>query len=241
MAKKTNRTHILLVESETDRGFMEQVCKKANLETYPKFETAEEYETPEKIKIGKPKDFDKSAWNSKQGVLNLLRDFLPDLIDRTIQKLAIIIDADYDTTNGLGFQGVLNQIETKAKEFDFEIAEQSNVGIIFKHQDNESIEFGVWIMPNNQHNGELEDFVKSCIQTEQPEQCLFLHAQKTLKILPQIKFAATDIAKAEIATWLAWQEKPGHGLYYSLYANLLNEDYPDFKNIVQWLQRVFAQ
>lgn len=241
MAKKINHAHILLVESETDRGFMEQVCKKANLATYPKFQIAGENEEAEKIKIGKPKDFDQSAWNSKQGVLNLLKAFLPDLIDRAIQKLAIIVDADYNATNGLGFHGVLEQIKTNAKEFHFEIAKQSHEGIIFKHQDNEMIKFGVWIMPNNNDDGELEDFIKSCIkEDEKGETGLFHHAIQTVKNLPQQRFDSTDTTKAEIATWLAWQTIPGHGLYVSVKDSLLDENSLLFEHLSNWLKQIYS-
>jgi hypothetical protein len=224
---KPNSSHILLVEGEADRGFLEQVCKKLNL-------------NPE-IKIATPKDFqadyDNPLPNGKQNVLNLLNDLLPDLIDESpdIKRLAAIIDADYDIKNGLGFQKTLNRIKEIATDYDFNLLENNNNGLIFKNGD---LEFGLWIMPNNQQEGMLEDFIRTCITSDEQE--LFNKAAETIQTISAPKFDKTiHLTKAEIATWLAWQKTPGHGFYVSVKDNLLQTDHALFQELEKWLKHIF--
>ncbi len=234
ISKKVNHSHILLVESETDRGFLEQICK-LELNELPKIK-------PQEVKVCPPKDYqqDYEEWlyNRKQGVLNLLEDLLPELTnqDAATKKLAAIVDADYGNNKINGFEETLNQVKEKAAKFNFYLAENDNNGLIFKHQE-EDAKFGLWIMPNNQANGELEDFIKFCIQENE---ALFRHAVQIVENLPEKKFNPTDKTKAEVATWLAWQKPPGHGVYWTVYDGLLNTDYALFQELQNWLKQVFA-
>lgn len=230
VSKNINPSYVLLVEGEADRGFFEQVCKKLNL-------------NPE-IKIAPPRDFqadyDNPLPNGKQNVLNLLNDLLPDLIDESsdTKRLAAIVDADYDIKNGLGFQKTLNRIKEIAINYDFNLLENNNNGLVFKNGD---LEFGLWIMPNNQDEGMLEDFIKKCIKPDLKEQALFNKATDTIQTISEPKFDKTiHLTKAEIATWLAWQKTPGHGFYISVKDSLLKTDHPLFEELERWLKQIFV-
>ncbi len=72
------------------------------------------------------------------------------------------------------------------------------------------------------------------------EQTLLQHACQTVSSLPTIKFKSNHQSKAEVASWMAWQESPGQGLNGAVGGRLL-----DFKNglakqYVNWLQKVFS-
>lgn len=46
-------------------------------------------------------------------------------------------------------------------------------------------------------------------------------------------------SKAEVATWLAWQKKPGQGLYAACDDNLLNTQAQLYVELLAWLNLVF--
>ena len=219
-----NNANILLVEGESDRGFFEQVCKLLHLNIT--------------IKVAIPKDFQGNARNTKQGVLISLQRLLNDILDENAETklLAIVIDADYKNKHGLGFEATLNQVEKIAADYDFSLNQSKDNGLIFNHIDGNA-KFGLWIMPNNQDNGELEDFVKSCIKHD--EHTLFNHAVEIVEQLPEKRFDITDNSKAEIATWLAWQKKPSHGIYISLKDSLLDENNALFEQLKNWLNHIY--
>ncbi len=217
-------SRILLVEGETDRGFFEQVCKLV-LNPMPT------------IKVSVPKDYQGQIRNSKQGVFITLRQLLLGLMSEDSQpkRLAAIVDADYDITNGLGFQKTLEQVKTIAAEHDFDLSATHSNGFIFR---NGELAFGLWIMPNNKRDGMLEDFIKTCIKSD--EQVLFNHASQTIQAISEPKFDKTiHLTKAEIATWLAWQKTPGHGFYAAVKDDLLQTDHDLFQELQRWLKQIF--
>ena len=55
------------------------------------------------------------------------------------------------------------------------------------------------------------------------------------------KFSEHSRSKAEVATWLTWQKQPGLGLYSVVSKNLVNNEYPLFQELEQWLLHIFSQ
>jgi hypothetical protein len=69
---------------------------------------------------------------------------------------------------------------------------------------------------------------------------LFDHAALMVQTVPEPKkFKPHHYSKAEVATWLAWQKPPGHGLYYVVYDNLLDTNHALFEEMQQWLKKIF--
>lgn len=224
-----NSSHVLIVEAEGDRGFFEQVCKSLQL-------------NPD-IKVSRPKDYQIDYENilrdGKQGALKLLDNLLPELLDNEAptKRLAIIIDADYESEQGLGCQKTIEQVCERVKAFGFFPEQNQTFGLSFKHRDGVA-EFGLWVLPNNQKEGELEDFIKECIAND--EQLWFRHAVEVIDGVPNPKFGSNDRIKAQVNTWLAWQKPPGHGLYFSVRNNLLDTHHPLFKEMQDWLKQIFT-
>ena len=110
-------------------------------------------------------------------------------------------------------------------------------GVLFQHDDGLA-DFGLWVMPNNRDEGMLEDWIKHCIHPDEND--LFAHAGTVVDTLPQTKFKPIHISKAEVATWLAWQKKPGHGLYHSVEENLIDTNSVLFKELSDWLNHIYG-
>ncbi|GEM_PF-304762 len=250
MAKMANSERLLLVEGESDKNFFEKFCKLLALDTLvkvaPPEEAMEEYNT-EQVELQQVADDKKvsKGYNNKEGVFNLLPIELPQLLDENcqLQRLAVIVDADDEDAGGLGCRRTIERVERIVQPFGFLLAPNSKNnlgGLRFKHADGIGIaDFGLWVMPNNQDKGMLEDWIKHCVS--QKEQTLFQYATGVVSALPQPKFKPIHRTKAEVATWLAWQDSPGHGLYRALWEKdiLIDQDNKWYKGLVGWLQDIY--
>lgn len=68
---------------------------------------------------------------------------------------------------------------------------------------------GVWLMPDNQSPGQLEDFVSKMIPGDDPAWSL---AQKYIANIPpdHRRFTSAKTSRAELHAWLASRKQPGH-------------------------------
>jgi len=218
----TNSKKILLVEGESDKNFFEEICKKLNLDTT--------------VQVAPPKDLG-GNYNTKGGVLNHLEILLPQLDDGQITNLAAIVDADY-IEHGGGNQKTVERVSEILNPLGFSI--NANIpaqeGLYFEHPDGLP-DFGLWVMPDNNLDGMLEDWIGKCIKNEEKD--LFEHAISAVTSLDAPKFKPHLQTKAEIATWLAWQKTPGRGLSSTIKDSLLDEDHNNFQQLCLWLKHIF--
>jgi len=156
----------------------------------------------------------------------LLKGFKDD--PRNRHRLGIVIDADYTNHNG-GFAARWKEFTANLCEADKDYIispppDQAYTGSIFQH-DCGHPPVGLWIMPNHNANhkegdGMLEDFIKQAVYQGQQQE-LLERATDCVDQLPKTLKLFSDFhqTKAEVYTWLAWQEQPGPSL-----ANLFPED-----------------
>ena len=229
MRKNINHANILIVEGEGDRSCLEQLCHTLKI-------------SPDIVLPATPKDLLDDGYDSKQGVYIALEDRL-DLLkqaDSPLKRLAIIVDAD-QAKDGQSFHTTFDTITQRLKAFDYHFDSQASndsSGLIFSHSDLGFNPIGVWIMPNNSADGAIESWISECID---PVKCdLFPHAQTVVNGLSTSfnrTFTGNKKAKADVATWLAWQRSPSIGLYAAV--PLLNTQSTHYQNLVTWLNYVF--
>lgn len=101
------------------------------------------------------------------------------------------------------------------------------------------IRLGIWIMPDNQSHGMLEDFLAHLV----PEGGLPLweHAQEATQRAEELSapFKAVHSAKAQIHTWLSWQEPPGMPFGIALKAKCLDATRPSARPFVEWFIELY--
>ncbi len=211
----------LLVEGESDRRFFTEICKTLGLS--------------EIVTVVSPKDAG-GPKNSKEGVFNILPPLLDQLPDARITRLAVVVDAD-SAANGSGYKHVIDKVENIVKPHGFTLASDPVGGVLFQHDDGLA-DFGLWVMPNNGDEGMLEDWIKSCVHPDENQ--LFAHAKTVVDTLPQKKFKSIHISKAEVATWLAWQKQPGHGLYRAVEDQLIDTNSALFLELNVWLTHIYS-
>lgn len=222
--------NILIVEGEADRGFFTEVCKKAELNVGVK-----------DITVGTAKDFG-ARRNSKQAVFNLLSDSILcqlDDADAAIERAAIVVDADTAADGGLGFASTLQRVSGLLVSKGYSEAEAlPSGGYQFQHPDGLK-PFGLWIMPDNRSEGMLENWISQCVSAGQQE--LFNHATTTVTALQNPLFNEIHRTKADVATWLAWQKKPGEDLYTCITNELLDNNAALYTGLVTWLRVIFPE
>lgn len=96
---------------------------------------------------------------------------------------------------------------------------------------------GIWIMPDNQLPGMLEDFVIKLIPKKDP---LWDRAQQAVADIPTELRKFNAIQKAEIHTWLAWQKYPGIPMGEAIKRHYLSANVAEAQPFVNWLKKLFV-
>lgn len=96
---------------------------------------------------------------------------------------------------------------------------------------------GVWIMPDNEKPGILEDFLKSLVKNGDK---LILHAESATDDAIKLGAPFSKLAKpkAIIHAWLAWQEKPGCPFGIAIKSHYFDHAAPTAKKFVDWIRKL---
>lgn len=155
-----------------------------------------------------------------------------ELVDETLRRLGILLDADDDPRNC--WQRVRKECLEAFPGFP---ASPQPEGTIV--QDAEGKKLGVWIMPDNQSRGMLETFLAYLV----PDKfgALWAYAQE---VLVEARNRAADYSdahrdKAAIHTWLAWQDPPGCQLHHAVLQRVLDPRSPLARPFIDWFRRLY--
>lgn len=202
---------LLLVVGKDDEHVVKHLCRTHEIET----------------------DFD--IEQPKGGGIDHLLDQVPArLTEAGMERLAVIVDADVaaqsrweqlrDRLRRRGYGGIPDTLGEKGTIVDLPV--ESN-----------QIRFGVWIMPDNQLPGMLEDFLAFLI----PEDDKILpHVDKFLEDIPpeQRLFTPIHLPKARIHSYLAVQKEPGKPLGLSITFRYLDAKREVVQPFLDWLTDV---
>lgn len=98
---------------------------------------------------------------------------------------------------------------------------------------------GVWIMPDNQRDGTLENFLRDLVEEDD---LLLPYANESAMHARELgaRFSDNDADKAVLHTWLAWQEEPGLPYGTAMRARFFRDDSPTAQDFVAWFRTVFS-
>lgn len=221
---KENR--ILFVEGLDDQHTIWAICEHFKIEeTF----TVEIPDSKGKINI-------KARAHQLGGIDNVFKATKVFLIaGSTTEKLGIVIDADENLEKR--WNQVAKILETAGYQ-NLPDSPDENGTVI----EQEFLpKFGVWIMPDNKiERGFLETFLTFLVPEndkawEQAKSCV-----ASLENKPFIKAKADHTEKAEIHTFLAWQEEPGKPFGQAITAKYLQADKPQCSVFAAWLKRLFV-
>lgn len=170
----------------------------------------------------------------EQGIYALLKS-LPITIRATppTNVLGIIVDADITAT---GRWQRIKQILTDSGYGN--LSENFPNGLIIPTNDILP-RFGLWIMPDNQEEGIIENFIRQLIHDQdqlQPEVDSVINSlrEKGLQL-----FTDVHRPKAFMRTWLAWQERPEMSFGVAISKKVLMTDSELCLRFVNWLNLLF--
>lgn len=157
----------------------------------------------------------------------------------TLEKLWVMTDADMDC-NSI-WQALRNIM---ADNGNYAITRKSALpecGAVYQSINSPGIEVGIWIMPDNHSPGMTESFISAITQKNDP---LIGPASETVDKLDGDRhlypgvFRHCHKPKAEILTWLAWQDEPGCSLAIAIEGKRLDLTSPLCNSFTKWLVRL---
>lgn len=151
--------------------------------------------------------------------------------DERPKVIGVIIDADNNID--ARYQEVKNKVSEFYKKIPLNI---TNKGLV--HSENKLPKLGIWIMPNNQNNGALEEFyleLATEINTDFIDNLI-----KQAKSENLTSFKPQHRTKAIMHTYFAWQDKPGAPLHSSINKIALNNNAYIAKTFKSWLTKLFS-
>ena len=167
---------------------------------------------------------------------NLLEDLPVELKGSEVVALGIVVDADLDLS--ARWQSLANKLRDLKYQDVPDLPKAT--GTICTGENLPKI--GVWLMPDNTFPGILEDFVRLLVPDEQKK--LLQRAIEAVEAIPKeeklfITENSDKTAKAQIHTYLAWQERPGVPYGIAIREKFLKADSQHTKNIMTWIRELF--
>lgn len=100
------------------------------------------------------------------------------------------------------------------------------------------IRFGVWLMPDNSSEGMLETFLS---QLGPSSESLWDHVSRSAATATQLgaPFKEAHRIKAELHTWLAWQDPPGEQLHIAAMRKFFEFGSPEGGRFIEWFRQLY--
>ena len=213
----------VLVEGKNDKHVIQNLCRHHGLPIAV-------YEPDEGTK---PRLATAESEEPASGIIRLLFRVTARLKEPGVEPIGVVVDADLNLLSR--WQQLRDRLLANGYR---DIPEHpESAGWVSAELNLRRI--GVWLMPDNQRLGILEDFVASLISETDPLR------SKAAAILGEIeqeqinRYPIEHKAKAFVHTWLAWQEIPGQPMGLAITVRALRHDSPTALAFVAWLRRLF--
>lgn len=169
-----------------------------------------------------------------KGIDNLLEQIPTRLKESDLDTLGFVIDADSDL---LHRWNALKQLLQKHK---YSIPEElPKEGLI--HTASGQISIGVWIMPDNNLNGMLEDFLTFLVPATDSVLPIVKEHLENIETKKLNNYKQAHKSKALIHSWLAVQEDPGTPMGLSITKRYVSTDDGVCLKFVDWMKELFKQ
>jgi hypothetical protein len=168
----------------------------------------------------------------KQGIDNLLETLEVELLGSELKQLGIVVDAD--TNLSARWQSLTAILRNSGYAKIPALPDPD--GTIIVEDDRPVV--GIWIMPDNSVPGMLENFVKFLVPQND---LLWDRVVLCINSIPETErlFRSQHLIKAQIHTWLAWQEEPGTPLGSSITKRYLDADTLHAQKLIEWIRKLF--
>lgn len=170
--------------------------------------------------------------SDKNGINSLLDSIPQEVREPARQTVGIVVDSD--TNMSSRWDAIRNRLLNEG--FDVPTQPDPNGTIIPETEDLPRV--GVWLMPDNQSIGELEDFVARMIPSNDPVWPLSEDYIEGIPLADR-KFAENKTQRAKVHAWLAAREDPRQ-MGQAIRARDLEVSGELCEKFVVWLRRLFG-
>ena len=184
-------------------------------------------------------DYDSKPWPPSFPLIESIggKDELLDGIETAVRfsnnlSVGFVLDANSSLQNR--WSEIRSRLEQVAVQVPDQVPDEGFVGDSNVHQ----ARVGVWLMPDNQHDGNLEDFLQTLI-AEGDQLHSHAHASTEKAMELGASFSDGNKSKAIVRTWLAWQKEPGLPYGTAIRARFFDGDSPAADCFVAWFREVF--
>jgi hypothetical protein len=148
-----------------------------------------------------------------------------------VDTLGVVLDADEDSR--ARYRSVREQCVSLFPEMPVGLPSE---GLVVENEDRR---FGVWLMPDNRLEGGLESFLKHLVPAGKER--LWSLAVESVDRARALGSDCKDahLSKAELYTWMAWQDPPGQNPGVALSRNVLNPHLPSAAPFVAWFKNLY--
>ena len=172
-----------------------------------------------------------------------LLESIPARLDTSgLERLAIILDAD-DKGPQRRWESIRDRLASEGYDADLLPRVVATTGVVLdlpQCRGRKPIRFGIWIMPDNQANGMLEDFVASMIHDDDE---MLPRVNDFLTSIPQEhrRFSPAHQSKARLHTWLAVSERPGRPMGQAIKAEShLDANHASVEPFLAWIRKALV-
>jgi len=174
------------------------------------------------------KSFDVS---DETGIDNLYKS-LPVHLKTDISTLGVVVDADVDNDKKW------RKLVSVFTKHGYSLPQSPEPTGTIVTKDN-SPTIGIWIMPNNTDSGMLEDFVKYLVPCDDDLMPRVGDILDSIEADGLNKYKLIHRTKAEIHTWLAWQDAPGTPMGLAIKKTYLDANHDLCVHFVKWVNDLF--
>ncbi len=225
MANRNTSNRVLLVEGDSDKHVVRRLCNRS-----PSFKIVDdidyllEFSSPE----NESPEWQTIAILNKGSVKQLLDSISNEIKAPERQAVGILLDAN----DGLRSRWDAVGYRLQGANIQFPQSPES-AGTIIEGKPR----VGIWLMPNNMSNGELEDFVVQMIPDGDPVWPL---SQQYINGIPKgnRKFTEKKMLRAKLYAWLAARRDPKQ-MGSAILSRDLKVDSALCQGFVEWLIKLF--
>ena len=204
---KDEGSRILLTEGKNDCHVIASLCKQHQL----------------------PENFVLYDCGSDEKALKRLRALISGA--KVMEVIGIVLDADNPN-----LRAKWDALEDRLAKENYELPNNPDInGTIITAEGKPKI--GIWLMPDNNANGMLEDFCRALVDESKmtfADECVDKAKQQGIAT-----FIDNHRSKAVIHTFLAWQDEPGMPLGQAITANTLDGKKQTAQRFIAFLEKLF--
>jgi len=231
-----SKEHVLLVEGINDLHAVRNLVFRHGLLVHYDHDQEQEADPADCVfEIKQAGRLENDEGGGEENLSKMVRSHL-----RAGDILTLGVVADADDEPATSWEGRINDLfEYEDRAFTTLEDYDTQDGWIGETQNSvgDPVRVGLWVMPDNESGGALEEFAMELVPDEDE---LWDYSRRVIDGLPERRFDDNDEGKAQVHTWLAWQETPREPIGRALTQGVLNPEADLAQRFVDWIRQLFS-